>query len=595
MDSIPARKYMPFGYKLMLSYSVLIIIPVLLVGYIANSIFVNSIREQTRSNIQGTLQLMMDNIAYKMEDTQRISDMLYFDDTLSSHLRHYEAGWVSYEATTKYLLPKFRTVLDATNRRLWLSFYLHNETLPEIYSNYNQADPLMVKNRLFDLYHIKRIVDKDWYRQYPAEVYGKTLQWKRIEDDETHGRISLLRRVVDISLVQTREIGFVRISVRHSDLFESVNFQKIGEGTTIFISDEHGIIVASSGSPPLQVGELWKEADVKEQLVIRQALPGLGWDITALVPANLTEKDTEKVRLLTLLICLGCFAVFSVAGVFISRFFSKRVTKIVSVLDSFREGEFHKRILFKGNDEFTRISSALNEMGHNIGSLIREVYITNLQKKEAELESLQAQINPHFLYNTLSSISRLAKFGEVDKLHQMVLDLAKFYRLTLNDGKNNISIYHELEQVKAYIDIQETKYSERMQVYYDIQTEIFAYDTLKLILQPFLENILEHAWCGDSINIRIIGTLEGASIVFHIIDDGIGFQPATIKQIFGNGDNYRVGYGIRNVDQRIKLHYGKEYGVTIASKPGIGSTIRIVIPASRLKGDAEGARGQLDE
>jgi two-component system sensor histidine kinase YesM len=567
----------------MLSYSVLIIIPVLLVGYIANSIFVSSIREQTRSNIQGTLQLMMDNIAYKMEDTQRISDMLYYDDTLSRHLRHYEAGWVSYEATTKYLLPKFRTVLDATNRRLWLSFYLHNDTLPEIYSHYNQADPLMVKNQLFDLYHINRIVDKVWYKQYPQEIYGKTLQWKRIEDDEVYGRISLLRRVVDISNVQTKEIGFVRISVRLSDLFHSVDFGKIGKGTTIFISDEQERIVTSSGSPPLQVGQLWKEADAGEQLVIRQALPGLGWELTALVPSDLTERDTNKVRLLTLLICIGCFAVFSIAGIFISRFFSKRVMKIVSVLDSFQEGEFHKRILFKGNDEFTRISSALNEMGHNIGSLIREVYITNLQKKEAELESLQAQINPHFLYNTLSSISRLAKFGEVDKLHQMVLDLAKFYRLSLNDGKNIISIYNELEQAKAYIDIQETKYAERMQVHYDIQTDILAYDTLKLILQPFLENILEHAWCGDSINIRIIGTLEGQSVVFHIIDDGIGFHPATIKQIFGSGDIDRVGYGIRNVDKRIKLHYGKEYGVTIASKPGIGSTIRIVIPASRLK------------
>lgn len=574
---------MPFGYKLMLSYSVLIIIPVLLVGYMANSIFVSSIREQTRSNIQGTLQLMMDNIAYKMEDTQRISDMLYYDDTLSRHLRHYEAGWVSYEATTKYLLPKFRTVLDATNRRLWLSFYLHNDTLPEIYSQYNQSDPLMVKNQPFDLYHIKRIVDKDWYKQYPQEAYGKTLQWRRIEDDERYGRISLLRRVVDISLVQLKEIGFARISVRHSDLFESVDFRKIGEGTTIFISDEQGKIVTSSGAPPVEAGELLKEADMGKQLVIRQALPGLSWDLTALVPANLTEKDTEKVRLLTLLICLGCFAVFSIAGMFISRFFSKRVTKIVSVLDSFQQGEFRKRILFKGNDEFTRISSALNEMGHNIGNLIQEVYLTNLQKKEAELESLQAQINPHFLYNTLSSISRLAKFGEVDKLHQMVLDLAKFYRLSLNNGKHIISIYNELEQATAYLDIQKTKYAERMQVRYDIQTDIFAYDTLKLVLQPFLENILEHAWCGDSINIRIIGALEGKSVVFHIIDDGIGFYPATIKQIFGPGNNVRVGYGIWNVDQRIKLHYGKEYGVTIASKPGIGSTIRIVFPASRLK------------
>ena len=135
-------------------------------------------------------------------------------------------------------------------------------------------------------------------------------------------------------------------------------------------------------------------------------------------------------------------------SIVVSRYFSRRVSKIVSVLDSFQEGEFHKRVSFKGNDEFTHISSALNDMGSNIGKLINEVYLADLQKKEAELESLHAQINPHFLYNTLSSISRLARFGMLDKLQRMVMDLAKFYRLSLNDGRNIISVKNEWNKPK---------------------------------------------------------------------------------------------------------------------------------------------------
>ncbi|WP_130616392.1 sensor histidine kinase [Cohnella abietis] len=564
----------------MLSYSAFIIIPVLLVGYIANSIFVASFREQTSSNIQGTLQQMKDNIVYKMDNIKRISDLLYFDDTLAGHLHHYEMGWVNYEATKKYLLPKFRTAIETTSSRVWLSFYFHNESFNEIYNLSNNLDPLMINTRLLDWYYIKRITEKSWYRLFPAESYGVTMKWQRIEDDESYGRISLLRRLVDITQINVSEIGFLRISVYLSDLFESVDFQKIGDGTTIFVLDESQRIVTSSGVSDLQIGDMWTKVNANKHLVIEQSLPNLNWKLTALVPNKLTNGDTDKVRTLTLLICLACFIIFSIAGFFISRFFSKRVSKIVSVLDSFQEGEFHKRILFKGNDEFTRISSALNEMGHNIGSLIREVYMTNLQKKEAELASLQAQINPHFLYNTLSSISRLAKFGEVDKLQCMVLDLAKFYRLSLNNGKSHISIYNEMEQVKAYIDIQKTKYGERMQIHYDISMDIFYYDTIKLILQPFVENILEHAWCGDSINIRITGVLQNGLIVIQIIDDGVGFHADTIKQIFEASESLaQVGYGIRNVDHRIKLHYGKEYGVIIASRPGIGSTIRIVFPA----------------
>lgn len=579
-----ARNYIPFGYKLMLSYSAFIIIPVLLVGYIANSVFVDSFRKQTSTNIQGTLQQMKDNIVYKMDDIKRVSDLLYNDDTIASNLRHYEKGWVTYEATKKYLLPRFRNANETTTSRIWLSFYFHNAMFSEIYNLWNNVDPLSTNTQVLEWYHIDRIMEKEWYKQFPEEDFGKTLQWKRIEDDEKYGRISLLRRLVDINEVNMGEFGFLRISVYLSELFESVDFKKFGEGTTIFVLDENNRIITSSGLPEPRTGEVWTDEIHEDSMVIEQNLSGLGWNLIALVPSEMTDGDTAKVQRLTMLICLGCFVIFSIAGYFISRFFSRRVTKIVSVLDSFQEGEFHKRILFKGNDEFTRISSALNEMGKNIGGLIREVYLTNLQKKEAELASLQAQINPHFLYNTLSSISRLAKFGEVDKLQRMVLDLAKFYRLSLNNGNNLISIYNEFEQVKAYIDIQKTKYEERMQVQYDIQMDIFYYETLKLILQPFVENILEHAWCGDSINIRIVGTIENEMIILHVIDDGIGFQKGTIDQLFESKENaVQVGYGIRNVDQRIKLHYGREYGVRIVSRPGIGSTVRIAFPAISCK------------
>jgi two-component system sensor histidine kinase YesM len=327
-------------------------------------------------------------------------------------------------------------------------------------------------------------------------------------------------------------------------------------------------------------GQLLREKTVND-LVIQEELPGLDWEIIAFVPKDMTDQTTRKVRMWTIFICLACFIIFASIGIFMSRYFSKKVNVIISVLDSFQEGDFQKRIKFKGRDEFTKISLALNDMGQNIGKLIQEVYITNIQKKEAELESLQAQINPHFLYNTLSSISRLAKFGEVDKLQRMVIDLAKFYRLSLNEGRTVIPVKHELEQVEAYINIQKTKFGDDMAVYYDINPEILRFTTVKLILQPFVENVLKHARYNDRINIRIVGRLEEDQIAFLIIDDGIGIAPDIIRQIFDPVESLNVGYGIRNVDQRIRLHFGNVYGVSIVSRPGIGTTVRITIPIER--------------
>jgi two-component system sensor histidine kinase YesM len=575
------HRYIPFGIKLMLTYSLFIIIPVLLVGYAANIIFTSSIQERTREINHGTLEQMKDNISYKMNDMSRLSGMLYFDSNLASYLRHYEEGWVSYEATTKQLLPKIQTTIEAANNKMRLAVYLHNDTLPEIYHDYKNADPLNNEGPLFDLYHISRIKDHPWYVNYPKERYGETMQWKQIEGDTKFGHISLLRRLVNMNdPITLEEIGFVRISLRLTDLLESVDSEKIGKGTKIFAIDENRRIMFSSGDTDYKLGETLSEEKIANYWVIQdEPIAQLNWQLVALVPTDIMEKATKKVRLWTVLICLACYIVFSFAGLFISRFYSRKVSKIVRVLDAFQEGNFQKSIHFKGKDEFTRISVALNEMGQNIDELIQEVYMTNIQKKEAELESLQAQINPHFLYNTLSSISRLAKFGEVDKLQRMVLDLAKFYRLSLNEGRTVIPIKNELEQVGAYINIQKTKFGDGMQVLFDVDPDILRFTTVKLILQPYIENALEHAWYGDRINIRIVGKLEGKLITFQIIDDGIGIHPEILRQLSDPVESVNVGYGIRNVDGRIKLHFGAEYGVSIYSKRGIGTSVSIIIPA----------------
>lgn len=575
------KGFLPFGYKLMLSYAAFIILPLLLVAYTANTIFVSSIREQTRSNISGTLQQIRDNITYKLHDSVRLSDMLYFDSTFIYHLRNSGEGWASYEATTKQIVPKMLTALEMPSSKLWLSVYVHNTALPEIYHTYEYQDPMAAKNRMFDLYQIRRIAGSSWYLNYPLEKYGVTMQWKQIEDDGQYGRISLLRRIVDNSYPGTlQEVGFIRISAQLSDLLESIDYQKIGERTALFLTDEEGRVLTSTGTADIRPGQLWRSDTGGTSLVIQADLPEPQWRLIALVPPDITERDTQRLRNWTLLICAICFIVFSFAGAFISKYFSRRVSKIVSALEAFHEGNFEKRIHFKGNDEFTQISSALNEMGQNTGELIRKVYETNLRKKEADLASLQAQIHPHFLYNTLSSISRLAKFGKLDRVEQMVRDLAKFYRLALNEGRTLIPVRDEVEQAKAYLNIQKTKYGERMTVYYDIDPRILGYTTIKLILQPFLENVLKYAWLGDSIRMRVTGELADGKVIFKVIDDGIGIDPETVRQIQDPAGN-TVGYGIRNVDERIRLYYGQEYGVSIYSRPGIGTAVRIVLPAVR--------------
>ncbi|NEW07571.1 sensor histidine kinase [Paenibacillus sp. SYP-B3998] len=598
LSGLEEKKFVPFGYKLMFSYLLLTLFHVLLFGYFANWIFVDSIRKQTSDNVQAALRQMKDNITYKMKDTVRLSDMIYYDDTISARLRQYQEGWYSYESTTDYLLPKFDSVLKATNRHIWLVVYLRNETLPEIYNSYSDTDPLTYAGQSYDLYHMKRISESEWYRDFPPERYGETMQWQQIERDEEFRNISLLRRMIDTkTLRRNMDSGFMRLTVKLSDLFETVS-PDFGKGTSVRVENGAGQILFETG---VREAERIKEDGQENYLTITEPFQDLDWRLVASIPKEWVEKDARKVKLLTVGIGSVSFFLFVCVGVFLSRYFSKRVSRIVRVLDSFRHGDFHKRIRFKGRDEFSTISQSINAMVEHMDELIQEVYVTSLKKKEAELESLQAQINPHFLYNTLSSISLLAKFGEVEQLHRMVSNLALFYRLSLNEGRTIIPVANELEQAKAYLDIQKVKYTDRLDVLFEVDPDLLRYEMVKLLLQPFLENVLKYAWCGDRVHIRVTGQRIDDDIELRIIDDGVGMKPETLRRIMRYDGDEETGYGIRNVQQRIQLHYGKAYGIQIHSRLGIGTAVAIRIPCVRrtapyvIKEVARETDGQSDK
>jgi len=565
--------YIPIGYKLMISYMIFIIILVTVNGYVSHLRYDESMRKQTRTNMQGMVLQIWDNVAYKTNDLTRISSMLYEDSNLMQNLRVRESGGANDYRMRQIIIPKLENASRSIGFKQRMSIYVHNETISEVYPE-----------QTYNIYHIKRIKDKEWYKSFPIESYGMTMLWMQVEEDAEEGRISLIRRFVDTANpLQLEELGVMRFSVSLDVLFESVNFDRLGEGSLLMVKDSSGKVMYSSGMTEADLAG--QEADDSQYITIEEKMQQQGWTIVARVPVTIIAQEAKKVTTFIISMCVLCFILFTFAGVFISRYFSKRITKFVSVLNAFREGDLHKRIAYRGKDEFSQIATALNGMGEDVGALINKVYLAQLQKKEAELEMLQMQINPHFLYNTLSSINRLAKFGENEKLQKMVVQLGKFYRMTLNSGRTLIPISSEIEQSVAYLDIQKVKYGNRMDVLFDVDVDVWPYETIKIILQPFIENVLKHAWSGDRIHIRIAVSKEGEEIHYRIIDDGMGMPPDKIRDILNppSESESETGYGIRNIDQRIKLQYGQEYGVSIYSGRGIGTTVLLRIPAKKRK------------
>ncbi|MFF2885446.1 sensor histidine kinase [Paenibacillus sp. NPDC057967] len=577
------KPMLPFGYKLMVSYLMMALIPVMIIGYYAYTTSVKSIREQAASSIEGTLQQTKENVLYRFQLLSRTSDQIYWDYALQEDLRLRNNGWAIYNTTIKSIEPKLQNAVNLTPHQALLRFYISNEEFPEMYALHMPgADPLQ-RMETFELLHLNRIKDKYWYKTLPSVDDGEIDQsqyWMQVEEDRIVGNLSLMRRVYDYQ--NRNQIGFIRVVTKINQLLSGVHYEKLGENSAVIVLDEWNEVIYAS-APTKQDYPLlnkWNSDWERGNLSIRQQLPDIEWTLVALVPDEQLEKQIGKVKLMTILICIGSFIMLAVISLVVSKFLTVRISKIIQSLNAFREGRFNKRIQYSGNDEFYYIAEAFNEMGGYINTLIKEVYVVQMEKKGAELKALQAQINPHFLYNTLSSISRLGKLGEIGKLDQMVMGLAKFYRLTLNNGKFIIPAQLEIEQAQAYIAIQQIKYGSRLDVLFDISAEVYGYRTVKLILQPFIENVLEHALYQPRIHIKVCAYVEQGRLVFLVVDDGIGMKPQKVSSIWSDDDT-RIGYGIRNVDDRIKLHYGQQYGVTIGSVYGGGTSVRITVPLSR--------------
>jgi two-component system sensor histidine kinase YesM len=257
-------------------------------------------------------------------------------------------------------------------------------------------------------------------------------------------------------------------------------------------------------------------------------------------------------------------------------------------MNRFKEGDFETQVAVEGNDEIAELSKTFNRMVVEIKGLIDRKYVMVLREKESELNALQAQINPHFLYNVLDSLYWQAIDSEQDKLAEDILSLSEFFRLTLNSGLSDILVEQEVEIVSNYLHIQKMRFSKTLDYQIDIDTDILSYTIPKLILQPFVENAVVHGLECTAYQglILITGKLEKDMLCFSIIDNGIGMDEAKIAEIlFGTEDlcanQRRRYYAIRNVKERMALRYGERGGLEIKRRQvgGEGGTeVRILIP-----------------
>lgn len=293
------------------------------------------------------------------------------------------------------------------------------------------------------------------------------------------------------------------------------------------------------------------------------------------------------------------FLVFLAIGFFISQKLSSMLTKpmnqLIAGMRRAEQGAFDTKVNITTEDEIGRLASVFNTMLSHIDELVEKNKEELENKRKSELKALQAQINPHFLYNTLDSIVWMAEMEKSQDVVEMTLALSNLFRSSISDQNELVPLETELKNIESYLTIQKYRYADKLNFKIDIPGELYGCLVIKLMLQPLVENAIYHGIKeknGPGMVI-ISGFDAGADFILNVEDDGTGMTKEQIRSLLdansepAAGSRHSSGIGVKNVDKRIKLYFGEEYGLTYSSEPGRGTRVMILLPKTGAKeGDA---------
>lgn len=282
---------------------------------------------------------------------------------------------------------------------------------------------------------------------------------------------------------------------------------------------------------------------------------------------------------------IACLAMIFIIASGVSKSITIPVTELVEVTEEISSGNLEARANIYSNDEIGRLSASVNAMTEDINTMLVRIKEDEHKMRNAEIRLLQEQINPHFLYNALDTIVWLIEVRENEKAVNMTMSLSQFFRQILSHGREYISIAEEEKHVKSYLEIQHIRYADILDYEINFDKNILDYRLLKLTLQPIVENALYHGikYKRAKGMIKISGKLKDDLITLVVEDDGVGIEPDELEKLRENikkpCKDTDKGFGLANVNERIRMNFGEEYGMIIESEPGIGTKVSVVVPA----------------
>ena len=392
--------------------------------------------------------------------------------------------------------------------------------------------------------------------------------------------------------------GVVFIDLNYSAISELCTQNSVGTKGYVFILDQNGNIVYHP-----QQQQLYNELQTENISLIMNAKTDVvtagkgddekiyalshsettGWTIVGCMNMSELLKNSRKARSIYMLVALGLIAIALVISSEIARNITFPIQKLRDSMKRVQKGDFSAaEIEVYSDNEIGSLTRSFNVMTQKIQDLMAQNIQEQEQKRKIELKALQSQINPHFLYNTLDSIIWMAEGKKNEEVVLMTASLARLLRQSISIENELVTIGQEIEYVRSYLTIQKMRYKDKLEFEINVDPRITHAQIIRLVLQPIVENAIYHGlkYKESKGMLKVHGYELGERIIIDITDDGVGMDEETLKHIY---DKHKVNYhsngvGVNNVQQRLVLYYGKEYGIIYHSEKGKGTTATVVIP-----------------
>ena len=567
---------------IMIAFSLISVSIVLCMGIIMYMRFSSSSRQKVVESTTKLMEQTGDSMEEYLVNMRQISDTAYYSIIKETN---------------------FATDMTQIKGQMQLLYEANKDKLRSIaiYTNNGEllaAEPVVTQKKNVN------VTLQQWFIEAGHEVeniHFSTPHIQNLFDDGTMRYYWVISssRAVDVTNGENAQQGVLLVDMDYSSISRMMRqINTLGNGQYFYLCDSNGQIIYHPQQVQISkriVSENNREAAKKKDGVYDEHFNGehrkiivnsigyTGWKLVGVVPYSIFTKEMFDARQFMIMLSFLMVMMLMIVNRIVSLRISSPILKLNDSVTEYEAGK-EPNIYIGGSLEIRHLGESIQKSYKQNAALMKEVVWQQNERRKSELEALQSQINPHFLYNTLDSITWMVEGGKNEEASFMISQLAKLFRISLSKGHTIIRVRDELQHAQSYMNIQMTRYKNQFSVVFDVDPSLYEYCIVKLSLQPLLENAINYGVreMEDSGEIRVTGKLDNGMLILSVSDNGIGIPPDEIDDLLtdtGRVHKKGSGVGLVNVNNRIQILFGKEYGLKIESELDEGTTVSICMPA----------------